>query len=308
MGITTPWSRSSDEPPASDTPSEETSGSQTPESGTADPEAPASGPETSTWDPAAQEPAASYKAESASTGSSGYTDPAAPSDTTPPDETGASESGTTGDPLNGDGMVTQEPAATTVLDDAAHSGRHAKDDSFDGTGSTLDASYAGATPPAYAEGAGDGTADGVVVEEVVVVESADAPPDGDPALDGTPASSDLDGVAPATGSIPSTDESAADWSEIKALFVDDPAASVQRASALVGRAVEDFMASLRQRQDSLGGWQEGDATGTEEMRTALRGYHSLFNQLEQMSGQFGSGSGMTSGSSPAGVSAPAGQI
>jgi len=95
------------------------------------------------------------------------------------------------------------------------------------------------------------------------------------------------------------DGSAAEWSEIKALFVDDPGTSVQRASGLVERAVEGFMTSLRQRQDSLGSWQEGDATGTEELRKALRGYRSLFDQLEQMSGQFPSRSAAPASADPA---------
>jgi hypothetical protein len=81
----------------------------------------------------------------------------------------------------------------------------------------------------------------------------------------------------------------AEWSEIKAMFVDDPGESVKLASGLVERAIDNLMRSLRQRQESLASWQSGDATSTEELRNAFRGYRSLFDQLDAMSGQFRSG-------------------
>jgi len=76
------------------------------------------------------------------------------------------------------------------------------------------------------------------------------------------------------------------WSEIKAMFVDDPGESVKRASGMVERAMENLTISLRDRQESLASWQENDATGTEELRNALRGYQSLFDQLDGMSDRF----------------------
>jgi hypothetical protein len=88
---------------------------------------------------------------------------------------------------------------------------------------------------------------------------------------------------PATGA-PRAD--AGQWSEIKAMFVDDPGESVKRASGMVERAMENLMISLRERQESLASWQENDATGTEELRNALRGYQSLFDQLDGMSDRF----------------------
>ena len=88
---------------------------------------------------------------------------------------------------------------------------------------------------------------------------------------------------PATGG-PRAD--AGQWSEIKAMFVDDPGESVKRASGMVERAMENLMISLRDRQESLASWQENDATGTEELRNALRGYQSLFDQLDGMSDRF----------------------
>jgi hypothetical protein len=89
--------------------------------------------------------------------------------------------------------------------------------------------------------------------------------------------------SPATGA-PRAD--AGQWSEIKAMFVDDPGESVKRASGMVERAMENLMISLRDRQESLASWQENDATGTEELRNALRGYQSLFDQLDGMSDRF----------------------
>jgi hypothetical protein len=88
---------------------------------------------------------------------------------------------------------------------------------------------------------------------------------------------------PATGA-PSAD--AGKWSEIKAMFVDDPGESVKRASGMVERAMENLMISLRDRQESLASWHSNDATGTEELRNALRGYQSLFDQLDGMSDRF----------------------
>ncbi len=76
------------------------------------------------------------------------------------------------------------------------------------------------------------------------------------------------------------------WREVKAMFVDDPSGSVRAASGLVEKAVEELMASVRERQESLASsWQAGDAAGTEELRNALRGYRGLFDELDQMSRQ-----------------------
>jgi hypothetical protein len=79
------------------------------------------------------------------------------------------------------------------------------------------------------------------------------------------------------------------WSEIKAMFVDDPGESVKRASGMVERALEHLMSSVRELQDSLASWQAHGSTGTEELRNALRGYQSLFDQLDGMSDRFRAG-------------------
>jgi hypothetical protein len=79
------------------------------------------------------------------------------------------------------------------------------------------------------------------------------------------------------------------WSEVKAMFVDDPGESVRLASALVERAIENLMTSLRQHQESLRSWEADDSAGTEELRNALRGYRGLFEELDGMAGQLRSG-------------------
>lgn len=183
------------------------------------------------------------------------------------------------------GGTVDELDNTAGLDDGMPSGRHAKDDS------------------------------GAVVDEVVVVETADAGDDGTTdSANGYGTVPDPDAASttafgtPAADTITDAGDSAAEWSEIKALFVDDPAASVQRASALVERSVEGFMSSLRQRKESLGDWQEGDASGTEELRKALRGYRGLYDQLEQISGQLPSGGVIALGAASAAESASGGRI
>src|SRR5690348_12302301 len=88
--------------------------------------------------------------------------------------------------------------------------------------------------------------------------------------------SDTAGTAPAAATAsPSATGAAADsqhWSEIKAMFVDDPGESVKLASGLVERAIEDLVTSLRDRQNSLASWESGDDSDTEGLRNVLRSY------------------------------------
>jgi hypothetical protein len=113
---------------------------------------------------------------------------------------------------------------------------------------------------------------------------AEEPSAGDPAASGALAAESLAEEPESATGRPAAD--AVQWSEIKAMFVDDPGDSVKRASGLVERAMEDLMSSLRERQESLGSWQANDASGTEELRNALRGYQSLFDEIDGMSSRF----------------------
>jgi hypothetical protein len=152
--------------------------------------------------------------------------------------------------------------------------------------------------------AGPGESD-VVEEDVVVIESHETGyQDGDAGYnDGDPGMPD---VAPAVAAARPADElamadtpavpdaaavapDAQQWSEIKAMFVDDPGESVKLASGLVEQAIENLVSSLRQRQESLSSWESGDASDTEGLRNVLRSYRSLFDQLDGMSSQVGSG-------------------
>ena len=173
-------------------------------------------------------------------------------------------------------------------------------------------------PPAAEDEAG-----GALEEDVVVIEShetgyADGEPDqpdvapavaearageppaadtraGEPPVSDPPAVTDEPPVAAASAvadAPAATEISAADarqWSDIKAMFVDDPGESVKLASGLVEQAIENLVSSLRQRQESLSSWESGDASDTEGLRNVLRSYRSLFDQLDGMSSQVGSG-------------------
>ncbi len=81
------------------------------------------------------------------------------------------------------------------------------------------------------------------------------------------------------------DDEAADrfrhrWSEVKAVFVDDPSDAVRQASDLSGEAVEELTAKLGQlRQDLDGHWGDGQDSDTERLRVALRGYGTLIEHL-----------------------------
>jgi hypothetical protein len=173
---------------------------------------------------------------------------------------------------SGDAELSGAPGEEVVVVESVHTGDQASADD-DVPGSEAD------DPPFRSTAASDVPANGA--------SASGGPASGDlggqaaPPSDYVPA-----GSAVASETMPAAGDRAAEWSEIKALFVDDPGASVRRASSLVEHAVDGFMESLRQRQDALSSWREGDATGTEDLRVALRGYRGLFDELERMSGQF----------------------
>jgi hypothetical protein len=130
-------------------------------------------------------------------------------------------------------------------------------------------------------------------EEVVVIERDEPNDSGEPDAaterGATPVTVWSPGVPSASAPAPDANaprDGAERWSEIKALFVDDPGESVNLASALVERTMENLITTLRERRDSLTAWQPDDSAGTEELRKALRSYQSLFDQLVGMSGQF----------------------
>jgi len=70
------------------------------------------------------------------------------------------------------------------------------------------------------------------------------------------------------------------WPEIQAMFVDDPHASVQLAAGLLDDRVDALVASLKEQQHSLLRAWQGDDPGTEELRTTVQQYRTLWNRLE----------------------------
>jgi hypothetical protein len=92
--------------------------------------------------------------------------------------------------------------------------------------------------------------------------------------------------AVASGSQAATPARNPEWSEIKALFVDDPQASVVRASELIEKAIGDLADSLRTGRASLvpAAGQGTSGPDTERLRLALRSYLTVFDDLERIWG------------------------
>jgi hypothetical protein len=114
-------------------------------------------------------------------------------------------------------------------------------------------------------GTGNGTGSAIPMPGSSAAPVASAPP---AAAAATPA---------ASGATPDSN-----WPQIQALFVDDPLAAVQQAADVVGGALAALTAAANNREQTLrGGWQ-GDGTGTEDLRTALREYRDLAGRLSTL--------------------------
>jgi len=75
---------------------------------------------------------------------------------------------------------------------------------------------------------------------------------------------------------------AREWSDILAMFVDDPRGSVAEASELVDEAIDAFITAARGQQASLAAsWQAQDAD-TEQLRMALRDYRTFWTRVTQV--------------------------
>ena len=153
--------------------------------------------------------------------------------------------------------------------------------------------YPGPVPPVEPDVADE---PGIIEEDVIVIATQEAAGYGDPLAQADPLGAAGPQASEELGGTPGGVTGGEQWSEAKAMFVDDPSGSVQAASGLVEKAIEGLMASLRQHQDSLASsWQAGDAAGTEELRNALRGYRSLFDELDQLSRQLPGGQDRVAG-------------
>jgi hypothetical protein len=75
----------------------------------------------------------------------------------------------------------------------------------------------------------------------------------------------------------------ADWPQIQSLFVDDPHAAVKQAADVAGGALAALVAAANNREQTLRDSWQGDSTGTEDLRTALRDYRELAGRLSTLS-------------------------
>jgi hypothetical protein len=70
------------------------------------------------------------------------------------------------------------------------------------------------------------------------------------------------------------------WTDVQAGFVDEPKSAVEQADALVAEVMKrlaDSFATERQALEQQ--WSSGDDASTEDLRVALRRYHSFFDRL-----------------------------
>ncbi|MBF6180607.1 hypothetical protein [Nocardia otitidiscaviarum] len=70
------------------------------------------------------------------------------------------------------------------------------------------------------------------------------------------------------------------WREVQGMFVDDPRDAVHQADELVGGTIQRLADAYADRRKNLETrWSRNDSGDTEELRQALRGYRSFFDQL-----------------------------
>jgi hypothetical protein len=70
------------------------------------------------------------------------------------------------------------------------------------------------------------------------------------------------------------------WQEVQAGFVDDPRDSVERADSLLDEITTSLRTALETRTAELQGrWKNSDQNDTEQLRTALRDYRAMLEQL-----------------------------
>ena len=77
-----------------------------------------------------------------------------------------------------------------------------------------------------------------------------------------------------------TDADGDPWREIQARFVDDPRASVELADGLVTPVLGSVVEAWQdERRALVQRWKDDADPSTEDLRTALQGYRSLFDRL-----------------------------
>jgi hypothetical protein len=122
-----------------------------------------------------------------------------------------------------------------------------------------------------------------VASEPVATESVASEPVATEPVASEPVASEPAGTEPAAAPAPRAAGAARRWNEIQAMFVDDPRGSVELAAGMAGQAIEDLVASFRQREAALtSAWQDGDA-GTEALRNALKDYRAFCGAIRDIS-------------------------
>ncbi|MFC4060082.1 hypothetical protein ACFOWE_17390 [Planomonospora corallina] len=93
------------------------------------------------------------------------------------------------------------------------------------------------------------------------------------------------------------------WQQVQVGFVDDPRGAVERADSLLGEMTEAIRAALESRTSDLRSrWRDGRDDDTERLRTALRDYRSVLEQLLELAAVpagNGASPGASSGGAPA---------
>ncbi len=70
------------------------------------------------------------------------------------------------------------------------------------------------------------------------------------------------------------------WTNIQSKFVEDPPESLKEADELVADVLKSVTTGFHDRRTSLEKqWQSGNNASTEELRLALKRYHSFFDRL-----------------------------
>jgi hypothetical protein len=159
---------------------------------------------------------------------------------------------------------------------------------------------------------GDGPADGLAADYAVGASGVATPVDEEPGPGETPAEDTLvqpaDAIDPESGTAEAAESEGAlpaqadtaepiaahpataenpvmsadsNWPQIQALFVDDPRSAVRQASDVASGAVAALVAAAKNREQAMQGWDD-ESTGTEELRSALRQYRDLANQVSAL--------------------------
>jgi hypothetical protein len=97
-----------------------------------------------------------------------------------------------------------------------------------------------------------------------------------PARPGMPVNGDVPKGSPMAGD---PDQLHQRWAAIQSTFVDDPRGSVTSAADMMTEVIATIVASAAERESGLRAEWDRDGVDTEGLRTALRSYRSLLDQL-----------------------------